>query len=86
MQYVMPDEIFNNNCVELCRGGIVSQSELCAKLDAMSPLKILARGYGVATKDGKIISDINSVRKGDKINVMLSGGDIGCEVTEVKVN
>lgn len=61
-------------------------SSLCAKLDAMSPLKILARGYGVATKDGKIISDINSVRKGDKINVMLSGGDIGCEVTEVKVN
>lgn len=61
-------------------------SSLCAKLDAMSPLKILARGYGVASKEGKIISDINSVKKGDKINVMLSGGDIGCEVTEVKVN
>lgn len=61
-------------------------SSLCAKLDAMSPLKILARGYGVASKEGKIISDINSVRKGDKINVMLNGGDIGCEVTEVKVN
>ncbi len=61
-------------------------SSLCAKLDAMSPLKILARGYGVASKDGKIISDINSVRKGDKIDVMLSGGNIGCEVTEVKVN
>lgn len=61
-------------------------SSLCAKLDAMSPLKILARGYGVASKEGRIISDINSVSKGDKINVMLSGGEIGCEVTEVKVN
>ncbi len=61
-------------------------SSLCAKLDAMSPLKILARGYGVASKEGKIISDINSVKKGDKIDVMLSGGNIGCEVTEVKVN
>jgi exodeoxyribonuclease VII large subunit len=61
-------------------------SSLCAKLDAMSPLKILARGYGVASKEGKIISDIKSVRKGDKIDVMLSNGSIGCEVTEVKVN
>lgn len=61
-------------------------SALCAKLDAMSPLKILARGYGVASKEGKIISDVHSVSKGDKINVMLSGGEIGCEVTEVKVN
>ncbi len=61
-------------------------SSLCAKLDAMSPLKILARGYGVASKEGKIISDVNSVKKGDKIDVMLSGGNIGCEVTEVKVN
>lgn len=61
-------------------------SSLCAKLDAMSPLKILARGFGVASKEGKIISDINSVNVGDKIDVMLSGGNIGCEVTEVKVN
>ena len=61
-------------------------SSLCAKLDAMSPLKILARGYGVASKEGKIISDINSVSVGDKIDVMISGGNIGCEVTEVKVN
>ena len=61
-------------------------SSLCAKLDAMSPLKILARGYGVASKEGKIIFDIKSVKKGDKIDVMLSGGNIGCEVTEVKVN
>ena len=60
-------------------------SALCAKLDAMSPLKILARGYGIPSKEGKVISDINSVIKGDVINVMVSGGDIECEVTEVKV-
>lgn len=59
-------------------------SALCAKLDAMSPLKILARGYSVATKQGKIISDIGSVEKGDMINVRVNGGDIECEVTQVK--
>lgn len=59
-------------------------SALCAKLDAMSPLKILARGYSVATKHGRIISDIGSVEKGDMINVRVNGGDIECEVTQVK--
>lgn len=55
-------------------------SSLCAKLDAMSPLKILARGYSVASKQGKIISDIASVKKGDMINVRVSNGEIECEV------
>lgn len=59
-------------------------SSLCAKLDAMSPLKILARGYGVASKNGKIISDVNTVEKGDTINLRLSNGDIECEVTEIR--
>ncbi len=59
-------------------------SSLCAKLDAMSPLKILARGYSVASKQGRIISDIGCVEKGDMINVRVSGGDIECEVTQVK--
>ncbi len=61
-------------------------SALCAKLDAMSPLKILARGYSVASKNGKVISDIASVGKGDMIDVMLNGGNIECEITKVKVN
>ena len=55
-------------------------SVLSAKLDAMSPLKILARGYSIATKQGKVISDINSVESGDIINVRLSNGEMECEV------
>lgn len=55
-------------------------SALCAKLDAMSPLKILARGYSVATKDGRIITDVSAVEKGDMINVRVSNGEIECEV------
>ncbi len=59
-------------------------SSLCAKLEAMSPLKILARGYSVASKEGKIISDVSGIEKGDMINVRVGGGDIECEVTNVK--
>jgi len=56
----------------------------CAKLDALSPLKILARGYGVASKGGKIVSDIKSLEKGDVINLKLSNGEAECEVKEIR--
>lgn len=55
-------------------------SSLCAKLDAMSPLKILARGYSVATKGEKIIKDSAEVSAGDIINVRLAKGELECEV------
>ncbi len=100
LERLSPKNYIDNLCVRCDRAVMAMDSavkqnvaakqkdfaSLCAKLDAMSPLKILARGYGVASKEGKIISDINSVDVGDKIDVMLSGGNIGCEVTEVKVN
>ena len=59
-------------------------SFLCAKLDALSPLKILARGYGVATKDGRVIADSKDVLQGDLINLRLGKGELECEVKKVK--
>lgn len=59
-------------------------SSACAKLDALSPLKILARGYSVASKNGKIISDVGDVEKGDMINLRLSNGDVECEIKQIK--
>ncbi len=61
-------------------------SALCAKLDAMSPLKILARGYSVASKDGRILTDSACVNTGDKINVILSNGSLECEVLSAETN
>ncbi len=59
-------------------------ASLCAKLDAMSPLKILSRGYSIASKDGVILTDVDGVDCGDKINVKLSGGSLDCEVIAAK--
>jgi len=61
-------------------------SSLCAKLDALSPLKILARGYSVASKGEKIIKDSADVSAGDIINLKLGKGELECEVTQVKGN
>jgi exodeoxyribonuclease VII large subunit len=53
-----------------------------ATLDALSPLKVLARGYSVAEVDGKPITSVNSVVVGDKINLRVNDGTLLCEIKE----
>lgn len=48
-----------------------------AKLDALSPLKTLSRGYSVVQDmDLKVIKSINDVKKDDKLSIVLSDGKI----------
>ena len=58
---------------------------LAASLDALSPLKVLGRGYAVAkTADGKIIKSGADVGVGDKIDVDLGSGSLGCTVDDIR--
>jgi exodeoxyribonuclease VII large subunit len=50
------------------------------RLDAISPLNVLARGYAIAMSKGKILTKATQVKKGDKLTVRLSEGEINCEV------
>ena len=55
--------------------------EKAAKLDAMSPLKVLGRGYSLATtSDGKIIRRSSDVKSGDKVNLRVQEDTIKCTV------
>ena len=50
---------------------------LAAKLDALSPLTVLARGYSVTeNSDGKVIRSIDEVRWGDEITTQVGDGNI----------
>ena len=51
-----------------------------AKLDALNPLAILARGYSVAQKGTKSISSVNDADVGDIITLRLNDGSIDAEV------
>ena len=58
-----------------------------AKLDAMSPLKVLTRGYAMAqTEDGSVLKSVSQVNPGDKIKISISDGTLSAAVTEVKEN
>ena len=53
------------------------------KLDVLNPLKIMARGFGVAEKEGKIIKSVDNIGKGDEISIKLSDGAALCTVNEI---
>ena len=48
--------------------------ELVSKLDALSPLKTLSRGYSIAEKYGKIVKSKEELKKGDKIDLRFTDG------------
>ena len=55
---------------------------LTAKLDAMSPLKVLTRGYAMAqTESGDVLRSVEQVTESDTITVTLSDGKIYAAVT-----
>lgn len=59
-------------------------TSLAAGLDAMSPLKVLSRGYSVAQKDGKVLSSVTQVEFFDQIQVQLSDGMLDCTVNRIE--
>lgn len=60
---------------------------LTAKLDAMSPLKVLTRGYTMARNDrGEVIRSVNQVELGERIGIDFSDGKIFATVMDKKEN
>ena len=58
---------------------------LTAKLDAMSPLKVLSRGYSMTlSAEGDIIRTVHQVSVGDEINLRLCEGQLKAKITEIK--
>ena len=51
-----------------------------AKLDALSPLKTLTRGYSIIQIDGKIVKSINQVKKDDEIELRLIDGKANAKI------
>ena len=58
-------------------------AQCAAALDAMSPLKVLGRGYAVASDaDGAVLRSAEQVQPGDAIRVQLQDGALNCTVND----
>ncbi|MDH5526081.1 MAG: exodeoxyribonuclease VII large subunit [Nitrospirota bacterium] len=56
------------------------------RLDALSPLKVLGRGYAVATRNGQVLTDALEAAPGDAITVRLRKGELDCAVTGTRAD
>lgn len=58
--------------------------ENAAKLQALSPLSVLARGYSVTTlADGTVVHSANQLSENTEITVQLADGKAACTVKEI---
>ena len=52
-----------------------------ARLDALSPLAVLGRGYAIASKeDGSVVRKVDEITAGEKVAVRISDGRIDAQV------
>ncbi|MGE8204469.1 exodeoxyribonuclease VII large subunit [Heyndrickxia sp. NPDC080065] len=54
-------------------------------MQALSPLKVMERGYSLAySENQEIIKSVNQTKSGDKIQVVLSDGNLFCSIEDVR--
>ena len=54
--------------------------ELISKLDTLSPLKTLTRGYSITQKDGKTIKSVKELKTNDELDIRFTDGKIKTKV------
>ena len=61
-------------------------AQTVATLDAISPLRVLARGYAVATKGrrGAVVTDAAALKAGDTLHIRFAKGAANCRVTDTE--
>ncbi len=73
----------NNNFKDIVTKNVTNFSMLCSKLDSLSPLKVLGRGYSIVKKDDYIVSKVKDLSVGDSISLQFADGNVKAEITEV---
>lgn len=55
-------------------------TSLLSKLHALSPLKIMERGYSLIYKEKQLVKSIHQLQPGDSIKIRLQDGNLDCQV------
>ena len=64
------------------QGSKTKMVELITKLDNLSPLKTLTRGYSLVEKNNKIIKSVKDITIGDEVNIRLIDGNTKAKICD----
>ena len=62
------------------KSGRAELARLCAGLDALSPLKVLSRGYAIVRKDEHVVQKLAQAEPGDRLEILVTDGKLLCQV------
>ncbi len=57
--------------------------QLVSKLETLSPLLTIKRGYSITRMNGKVINSCKNIKKGDTLEVELQDGNVSTKVTNI---
>lgn len=82
-------ELLKNQLISAQNNGITRKKQryiaAVSKLDAMSPLKVLTRGYSmVQNEQGTVVRSVKQVELGERLQVSLSDGNLAAVVMDKK--
>lgn len=69
-------KLLETNITNKMKDAKTKSVELISKLDTLSPLKTLTRGYTIASFNGKSIKSVKDVKKDDIIDLRFIDGNI----------
>lgn len=76
-KYIMIDmkvKRMQNSIVNLYNSKKTHLIKNVAKIDALSPLKTLTRGYSIVQLNGKVVKSVGQIKKDDQIDIRLTDG------------
>ena len=82
MQIDIQVKNFENSINLKLKNANLKFEKVVAKIDALSPMKTLSRGYSIAEKDNKILKSISQIEKDDDFKLRLNDGSIVAKVLE----
>ena len=77
-------ERITNLTVSAVDSNKMKYAALAGKLNALSPLGVISRGYALAESDGKVVTRVKDVSVNDEISVRLSDGMLKAKVIGIK--
>lgn len=88
-KYILVDmktKEIENNILNKLKESKNKATNIITKLDALSPLKTLARGYSITEYNGKILKSVKQIKTNDEIEIRLNDGNITAKALEILNN